>query len=127
LFKLVPGGGFNLKRIDRELKATKFDRVAPVHIAVWKWKTLMSGIYLSEPEIEAFLKGKYYATKPEQSIGLERSIMIALYQYYRQSDNIMHSVRKAEETTSLLFSRLGWSAYPDAKNDDVAQEIEKFQ
>lgn len=112
-----------LKKFDKTAMSMKFPRVIPVYFNMWKYR--LDKFHLSHGEVEAFLKGKYAVGDEEAtSNGFERSIMIALYQYYRQSDSIKNSALKAEKVTNFIFWNLGWPTYEMDKDNGLGSTFQ---
>lgn len=96
-----------LKALDRAYMRIEYRGVDSAYLTMWKIN--LAPLYLSEGEIRAFLQGKYAAQDENMPVsGIERTIMRALYKYYRQSDTIRHSLDKAEATANRIFWHRGW-------------------
>ncbi|MEM3191050.1 MAG: hypothetical protein QXU98_01730 [Candidatus Parvarchaeota archaeon] len=104
-----------LKRNDRSIKKIKFNHIDPVVLSIWKYR--LSSLHLDTGEVSAFVKGIHFtAPGSYKHIDIKNHVFIALYQYYRQSDNIINSARKAEITENKIFNYLGWLLYDDDEN-----------
>lgn len=111
-----------LKRFDRWAMSLEFPKVAPVYFNTWKHR--LADLRLSDNEVEAFLKGMCAVRDDEgKANGFERSIMTALYQYYRQSDSIQNSASKAEKVANGIFLYRGWPTYEIHENNRLGSEL----
>ncbi len=97
----------HLKALDRAYMHIEYRGVDSAYLAMWKIN--LAPLYLSEGEVRAFLQGKYAAQDENMPVsGIAKTIMRALYKYYRQSDTIRHSMDKAEATANKIFLSRGW-------------------
>ena len=117
-----------LKRLDRQCMSVKFEsKVLPVQETIWyRYRFPSVGVYLSRGEVTAFLKGMNYVTEQRsmERVGYGKAVYAALYQYYKQSDSVVNSARKADETSKKLFKCLAWTER-GINGEDVDTDSEK--
>lgn len=85
-----------------------FDRPDPVLVSIWKMR--LRDLNLTEGEIEAFVKGKFYPRGDTKKIfGPYHQVERSLYFYYQSQGNNGISRRLAKSTRDHIFDELGWS------------------